>query len=93
MIKAYLNSENDINMCIINNPDKFEMYTVRKSSDLFPENYSCFGPTVFLYKNVATWLQNQVLDRLYLFYMIQYIITTTLKFTQSEARSPGTLII
>jgi hypothetical protein len=44
MIKIYLNSEIGINICVINNPDKFEMYTIRIQSDLFSENYRGFGP-------------------------------------------------
>jgi hypothetical protein len=35
VIKIYLNSEIGIALCVINNPDEFEIYTIRKTSDLF----------------------------------------------------------
>jgi hypothetical protein len=49
MIKAYLNSEIGINISLINNTNKFETYTIRKSSDLFSENYRGFGPIGFYF--------------------------------------------
>jgi hypothetical protein len=43
VMKDYLKLEID-NKCVIN-PDKIEMYTIRKPSDSFSENYKGFGPT------------------------------------------------
>jgi hypothetical protein len=39
---VYLNLKININICVINNQGKFEMYTRRKPSDLFFENYRGF---------------------------------------------------
>jgi hypothetical protein len=44
MVKVYLNSDIGINICVINNPDKIEMNTIRKPSDLFSKNYRGLGP-------------------------------------------------
>jgi hypothetical protein len=55
MVKVYLNSEIGIIICVINNPYKFEMYTIRKPSDLFSEKCRGFGSTSCLYKiNIVT---------------------------------------
>jgi hypothetical protein len=43
MIKAYLNSEIGIEICVINNAEEIEMYTIRKSRDLFYDNYRGLG--------------------------------------------------
>jgi hypothetical protein len=42
MVKVYLNLETGINICFINNPDEFEIYSIRKQSDLIFENYRGF---------------------------------------------------
>jgi hypothetical protein len=43
-IKVYLNLEIGVNICIINNPDKCEIYTIRKPTNSFSENCMGFGP-------------------------------------------------
>jgi hypothetical protein len=56
MIKTYLNSEIGIKIHVVIFVE-VEIYTIRKSSDLFCENYRGFSPTG-CYENDATWLQN-----------------------------------
>jgi hypothetical protein len=44
MFKVYLNSEIGINILCVINPYKFEMYIIRKPSDLLSKKYRGFGP-------------------------------------------------
>jgi hypothetical protein len=45
MVKVYLNLEICTNIRVINNPEKFEMYAIRKLSDSFPKHYRALAPT------------------------------------------------
>jgi hypothetical protein len=44
VVKIYLNSEIGINICVINNPDKYEIHTIGKPSNSFFEHNRGFGP-------------------------------------------------
>jgi hypothetical protein len=46
MIEVDLNVEVGINICVIDNPDEFEMYTVSKSSDVLSKIIGTLAPTI-----------------------------------------------
>jgi hypothetical protein len=48
MTEVDLNLEIGINICVIDNPDKFEMYTVSKPSDVLSKIIGALAPTIRL---------------------------------------------
>jgi hypothetical protein len=46
MIEVDLNLEIRINICVIDNPDKFEMHTVSKPSNVLSKIIGALAPTI-----------------------------------------------
>jgi hypothetical protein len=93
MIKANLNSEIGVKICVINNR-QVKMYTIRKSCDLFSKNHIGFGLIGYFYiKMLQNWkkLGAELIIGIYDEVYYNLFITTTPKLIPSKARSPVTL--